>query len=56
MEELRDIYDGEQQLLHALPLMAETVIVPELKKAFVQHLDETKTHVARLEKDISSAC
>ena len=50
VEELRDLYDGEQQLVHALPLMAETAILPELRKAFVQHLDETKTHIGRLEK------
>ena len=50
VEELRDIYDGEQQLVHALPLMAETAVLPELKQAFVQHLEETKIQIERLEK------
>ena len=50
IEELRDIYDGEQQLVHALPLMADTAVLPKLKQAFVDHLEETKTHIIRLEK------
>lgn len=50
IEELRDIYDGEQQLVHALPLMADAVVLPELKKAFVNHLEETNSHITRLEK------
>jgi ferritin-like metal-binding protein YciE len=50
IEELRDIYDAEQQLIHALPLMAEAVVLPELRKAFVDHLEATKLHVTRLER------
>jgi len=50
VEELRDIYDGENQLIHALPLMADAAIFPELKQAFVNHLDETKKHIDRLER------
>jgi ferritin-like metal-binding protein YciE len=50
IEELRDLYDGEQQLVHALPLIADTVVLPELKKAFIDHLEETKNHITRLEK------
>lgn len=50
IEELRDIYDGEQQLVHALPLMADAAVLPELKSAFVEHLEETKNHITRLEK------
>jgi ferritin-like metal-binding protein YciE len=50
LEELRDIYDGEQQLVLALPLMAEAAVLPELKQAFVDHLEETKQHIDRLER------
>ena len=50
VEELRDIYDGEQQLEHALPLMADAAVLPELKQAFINHLEETKTQIGRLEK------
>lgn len=50
IEELRDIYDAERQLVHALPSMAETAVLPELKKAVVQHLEQTEGHVSRLEK------
>ncbi|HEX7860262.1 MAG TPA: ferritin-like domain-containing protein [Verrucomicrobiae bacterium] len=50
IEELRDIYDGEQQLVHAFPLMADAAILPQLKQAFIDHLEQTKTHITRLEK------
>ena len=36
--------------MHALPLMADAVVLPELKKAFVDHLEKTKSHITRLEK------
>jgi ferritin-like metal-binding protein YciE len=48
IEELRDIYDAERQLLEALPSMAETAVLPELKQAFTDHLGETQRHVERL--------
>lgn len=50
IEELRDIYDAEQQLVSALPKMAEAAVLPELKQAFVDHLEETETHIKRLER------
>ena len=49
IEELRDIYDAEQQLVKALPKLAETAVLPELKQAFVDHLEQTEAHVQRLE-------
>jgi ferritin-like metal-binding protein YciE len=48
VEELRDIYDAETQLIEALPLMAEAAVLPELKETFLNHLEETKRHVSRL--------
>jgi ferritin-like metal-binding protein YciE len=50
VEELRDIYNAENQLLKALPKMAKNASAPELKQAFQEHLDQTKEHVERLEE------
>jgi ferritin-like metal-binding protein YciE len=49
IEELRDLYDGEQQLLKALPKMAEASFSEELRESFLRHADETREHVDRLE-------
>lgn len=48
--ELADIYDAEQQLTDALPEMAEAAEFPELKTGFENHLNQTKTHIQRLEQ------
>jgi ferritin-like metal-binding protein YciE len=50
VEELRDLYNAENQLLKALPKMAKGASAPELKQAFEDHLDQTKEHVVRLEE------
>jgi ferritin-like metal-binding protein YciE len=50
IEELRDLYDAENQLVKALPKMAKAVASDELKQAFEQHLEQTKGHVERLER------
>jgi ferritin-like metal-binding protein YciE len=49
-EELRDLYNAENQLLKALPKMAKGASSQELKDAFEKHLEQTKTHVERLEE------
>ncbi len=49
IDELKDIYDGENQIVKALPKMAKTATSPELQKAFQGHLEQTKEHVTRLE-------
>lgn len=49
-DELKDIYNAENQLLKALPKMAKKASSDKLKKAFTDHLKETEGHVARLEK------
>ena len=49
LEELRDIYNGEKQLVTALPKMAKAALSPELSQAFTKHLKETEGHVQRLE-------
>jgi ferritin-like metal-binding protein YciE len=50
IEELRDLYDAEMQLLDALPKMAQAATSQELKSAFEHHLEETRGHVSRLDK------
>lgn len=50
LDELRDVYDAENQLLKALPKMAKTATNEELKAAFEQHLEQTQEHVSRLER------
>ncbi|MEO7523157.1 MAG: ferritin-like domain-containing protein [Ferruginibacter sp.] len=49
-EELKDIYWAEKHLVKTLPKMAKAATSEELKNAFTDHLDVTKTHVTRLEK------
>ena len=50
VEQLKDLYDAEQQLVRALPKLAEAASSPELEEALSSHLEETKTHVDRLEQ------
>jgi ferritin-like metal-binding protein YciE len=49
-DELRDLYNAENQLMKALPKMAKAASSEELKEAFEKHLEQTKTHVERLEQ------
>lgn len=48
--ELRDMYNAEKQILTALPKMAAAASSPELKNAFRQHEQQTRTHVQRLDR------
>jgi ferritin-like metal-binding protein YciE len=50
MDELADMYDAEHRILKALPKLAKAATCEKLKAAFLSHLEETKVHVARLEK------
>ena len=49
VEELRDIFSAENQLTKALPKMAKAASSKELRRGFEHHLEQTKTHVERLE-------
>jgi ferritin-like metal-binding protein YciE len=49
-DELRDLYNAENQLMKALPKMAKAASSEELKDAFEKHLEQTKGHVERLEQ------
>jgi ferritin-like metal-binding protein YciE len=48
VDQLRDLYNAENQLVKALPKMAKAASSPQLQAAFAGHLDETKQHVERL--------
>jgi ferritin-like metal-binding protein YciE len=50
IDELKDIYSAETQLVKALPKMARASSSEELKEGFEEHLEQTKGHVSRLEK------
>jgi ferritin-like metal-binding protein YciE len=49
-DELRDLYNAENQLVKALPKMAKAASSDDLKDAFEKHLEQTKGHVERLEQ------
>lgn len=50
VDELRDLYSAENQLLKALPKMAKAANSEDLKAGFEEHLTQTEGHVKRLEK------
>ena len=50
VHQLQDIYYAEKQLVKALPKMAEKATDKQLKQGFLTHLEETRTHVQRLEE------
>ena len=54
IEELRDTYDAEKQLLKALPKLAKAAASTDLRAAFETHLEETRGHVERLEQVFES--
>ena len=54
LDELRDAYDAEKQLLKALPKMAKAADSDELRTAFQTHLQETQGHAERLEQVFAS--
>src|ERR1700742_4562411 len=48
IDELREMYSAENQLVKALPKLAKGAISPKLKQLFASHLEETKGQVERL--------
>ena len=50
VEELKDVYDAEHQILKALPKMVKAASEPRLRQAFEEHLEQTKGQVQRLEQ------
>jgi ferritin-like metal-binding protein YciE len=54
VDELKDLFSGENQLLKALPKMAKAASSDELRSSFEKHLEQTKGHVQRLEEIFQS--
>jgi ferritin-like metal-binding protein YciE len=50
VDQLKDLYNAENQIVKALPKMAKAASSPELKRAFERHLEETRRHVERLDE------
>jgi ferritin-like metal-binding protein YciE len=49
-EQLEDLHSAEEQLVQALPKMAQAANDVELQGAFQQHLEETRGHLKRVEE------
>ena len=54
LNELKDVYNAEKQLVAALPRMAKAAQSPKLQQAITKHLGETEGHVKRLEQILQS--
>jgi ferritin-like metal-binding protein YciE len=50
VDELKDLYSAEKQIIRALPKIIKAVSTPELQEGLTNHLEETKGQVTRLEK------
>ena len=50
IDELKDLYSAENQLVKALPKMAKAASSDELRAAFEEHLEQTKNQVQRLDQ------
>ncbi|MFN2603043.1 MAG: ferritin-like domain-containing protein [Gemmatimonadaceae bacterium] len=50
VDELKDLYSAESQIVKALPKMIKAASHNELKRAFTKHLKETEIHVQRIEQ------
>jgi ferritin-like metal-binding protein YciE len=50
IDELKDIYDAENQLVKALPKMAKAATSEKLRAGFESHLEQTRGHIARLQE------
>ena len=50
LDELKDMYDAEHRIIKALPKLAKAATCEKLAAAFLNHLEETKGQVTKLEK------
>ena len=54
IQELKDLYSAENQIIKALPKMVKAATNKQLAAGFAEHLKQTKEHVARLESILTS--
>ena len=50
VDELKDLYSAEKQMVRSLPRMAKAAGSQDLRRAFERHLEETRRHVERLDQ------
>lgn len=50
VDELKDLYSAEKQILQALPKMAKKATNPQLRQGFEKHLEQTRMQVERLDR------
>lgn len=50
VSEMKDLYSAENQILKALPKMAQAASSPMLQQAFQEHLEQTRMQVQRLDQ------
>lgn len=50
LDQLKDMHNAESQLIATLPKMRDAATSPELRRAFADHLEQTKGHKRRLEQ------
>jgi ferritin-like metal-binding protein YciE len=53
LAELQDLYDAENRIIKALPKMADAASSPDLRRAFQEHLEQTRRQSDRLERIFS---
>jgi ferritin-like metal-binding protein YciE len=54
VDQLKDLYSAEKQLVKALPKMAKAAHSKDLKKGFEEHLEQTKKQAERIEQIFES--
>ena len=54
LQDLREIYNGENQIVQALPVMAASVTHPELQQGFLMHQQQSQVQAQRLEQIFQS--
>lgn len=50
LQELKDIYSAESQVMKALPKMVKAASSPKLQDAFREHLEQTRNQISRLDQ------
>jgi ferritin-like metal-binding protein YciE len=50
VDELKDLYSAENQLIKTLPKMAKAATSDDLRAGFEHHLEQTKEHACRIEE------
>ena len=53
IDQLKDLYSAEKQLVQALPKMAEAATSKNLRQRLEEHSEQTQTHVVRLKQIFS---